>query len=273
MGVVNITPNSFSDGGLHLEEQKLLNTLQNFQSIPNLIIDIGCESTAPMNTAVSSEVEKKRFQFFLDIIKNNPQLKINKLSLDTYKTENFKYFYSEIKKLYPHIEIIFNDVSGVLDSELEKVLLELTDVLYIFTSTRIPDRLHVLDHMKFLDKKSSNIIEETFENFKLAHHWFSSRNLEKRIIFDPGFGFSKSYEENWELIENFADLVKKLESEFIKTPWCIGLSKKSFLRKKCTTAIDPVVAAEELHQKLLKNFLAQIKTEVYFRVHNPEITP
>ena len=182
MGVINITPNSFSDGGLHLDKPQLLHTFDNFLKIPGLIIDVGFESTAPMNNPISALTEKERFNFFLSFLQENPTLPLSSLSIDTYKTENFTYFYQEIKKLYPDIKIIWNDVSGVLDSDLERILQTYTDVDYIFTFTRIPDRTQVLEHMKFLLKTNNDLIQESFLSFKSAYQWFSERNLEKREI-------------------------------------------------------------------------------------------
>jgi dihydropteroate synthase len=268
LGVVNITPNSFSDGGLHLHESKLLETFTKFLNTPNLIIDVGFESTAPMNSAISEAEEKARFHYFLNFLKKNPEIPLKALSIDTYKIENFKYFYNEIKKLYPQVEIIFNDVSGVLDSDLEGVLTAYKDIKYIFTSTRIPDRAHVLDHMKYLSKTTNSMIIETSECFKKTYHWLLERNLIDRVLFDPGFGFSKTYEENWELIENFQELELLLLNDNIKIPWVIGLSKKSFLRKKCEKSPDVMASAEELHLKTLKQLLANTNNEIYFRVHH-----
>jgi dihydropteroate synthase len=272
LGVINLTPNSFSDGGIHLDQSKLLSTLNHFLSIENLIIDIGFESTAPMNQAITGDEEKKRFDNFLLFLKQHHELPLKKLSIDTYRPENFVYFYQEIKKLFPEIKIMMNDVSGVLDEGLANMLSELADVDYIFTCTRIPDRTVVLDHMSFLQDREDNIVDECFMRFSKAHQWFTERNLLARVFFDPGFGFSKSYTENWNLINGFSQLVSFLDKKDMTRPWVIGISKKSFLRKKCEQSANNQAlqsAVEELHQTLLRQFLKQTKSDIIFRVHDP----
>jgi dihydropteroate synthase len=224
-----------------------------------------------MNRSITIDEEKSRFHFFLDFLKANPEILLTSLSIDSYKTENFKYFYFEIKRLFPEIKLIMNDVSGVLDLALSNLLMELKDIHYIYTCTRIPERSVVLDHMTFLQPTAPTILDECTSRFTTAYQWFDERNLLDRVMFDPGFGFSKTYEENWTLIDGFSSLVETLDGKNIKIPWVIGLSRKSFLRKKCADSPDPILAAEELHKKLLQQFIKQTKTDIYLRVHNPEV--
>jgi dihydropteroate synthase len=274
LGVINLTPNSFSDGGKHLDQTELRNTILKFQTFKNLIIDLGFESTAPMNQAISVQDERIRMNFFFDFLKKFPEIKFDTISVDTYKLENFVYFYNEIKKLNPEIRLILNDISGVLDLALEKVLTELDDVTYIFTATRIPDRSLVLDHMKFLTPSHDNIISESLARFIYASKWFTERKIISRVIFDPGFGFSKTYDENWMLIDKFDILNSKLLENNIELPWVIGISKKSFLRKKCESENNiSKISIEELHKNLILKFMSDTKNIIYFRVHDPDIIP
>ncbi len=271
LGVINLTPNSFSDAGLHLDPNQLLKTLTHFLNIDNLVVDIGFESTAPKNQSISVEEERNRFHQFVLFLKNHPQLIIKELSIDTYKPQNFYYFYHEIKKIFPDINLLMNDVSGVLDNSLEDLLFALPDIKYIHTFTRIPNRSVVLDHMTFLEKNGQNIIDESEDHFLRAHQWFTDRDLEKRVLFDPGFGFSKTYLENWDLIGGFDQLVKRLKAKKIELPWVIGLSKKSFLRKKCEDLIETNLTIEELHRETLEILLKKSNTSFWFRVHDPQI--
>jgi dihydropteroate synthase len=271
LGVINITPNSFSDGGKHLNYIELKQTIQNFKSFKNLIIDLGFESTAPMNQAITLQDERDRMNYFFDFLRIYPEIKFDTISIDTYKLDNFVYFYHEIKKLNPEIKVILNDVSGVLDAALEKVLTELTDVDYIFTATRILDRSLVLDHMKFLQPTHKDIISEILARFIFAAKWFTEKKMLSRVILDPGFGFSKTYEENWALINQFDILVLKLLEHKIDLPWVIGISKKSFLRKKIE--MENKMNVEELHQKLILKFMSDTNNMIYFRVHDPNIIP
>ena len=271
LGVINLTPNSFFDGGKFLDDNNLLMQLNSFLAIENLIIDIGFESTAPMNQAVSAMEEKNRFHKFLNFLKIHPEIKFKKLSIDTYKPENFYYFYQELKKIQSDIQLIFNDVSGVLDEALAQTLIELDDVQYIFTCTRIPDRSKVLAHMQFCLNNEMSIIEECTNRFLYANNWFLKHNLQSRVLYDPGFGFSKSYAENWALIDQFTSLEAKLYSSGVKVPWVIGISRKSFLKKKCEIIQLASTEVEVLHDKVLKQFLANSTNDLFFRVHDPYI--
>ena len=68
MGVMNITPNSFSDGGRHLGPQAMAQTLERFQKLHVKYLDVGAESTAPMNEAISFQEEWLRLQTFLNVL-------------------------------------------------------------------------------------------------------------------------------------------------------------------------------------------------------------
>jgi len=267
LGVINITPDSFSDGGKFLDESNLLSTFLLFSKNPELIIDVGFESTAPMNSPISFNEEKNRFLLFLNFLKKNPEIKLTELSLDTYKPESFRFFYQELKKYNPAIKLIMNDVSGVLDNDLLKLLKDLPDIDYVYTCTRIPDRSKTLEHMTFLKKEEDTIVDELKIHFQKANVWFFKNQLTQTIFFDPGFGFSKTFEENWDLIENFSNWI----NAFPEHPWVIGLSKKSFLRKKCADQKDPMAASEVLHKEIVQDFLKLSRTPILFRVHDPQI--
>ncbi|MBY0413892.1 MAG: dihydropteroate synthase, partial [Bdellovibrionales bacterium] len=114
LGVINRTPNSFSDKGLSLQKDYFLNQIKEFLNTKGIIVDVGFESTAPMNTAVSFSEEMIRFNEFLELT-----LEIDFgetfISFDTYKVESFLAMTNAFGKLHPKVKFIFNDVSGVLD--------------------------------------------------------------------------------------------------------------------------------------------------------------
>jgi dihydropteroate synthase len=271
LGVINRTPNSFSDHGTSLDPDFFTRQLQSFLDDPTVIIDIGFESTAPMNSAITHEEEKERFLDFLEASKSF-DFQDRYISFDTYKPANFLFMCESFKRLHPKARFIFNDVSGVLDLELKEALLNFKgqNFYYIYTSAHIPSRDLVLQHMSFV--KTEAIIEATASAFKNAHEWFKGIGMEKNLLLDPGFGFSKSYEDNWVLIDEFEELEEKISNFNILNPLVIGLSKKSFLRKKIETSelLTPE-KLEELHLKLICDFLKNKKNQLLFRVHDPRI--
>ena len=121
MGVINITPNSFSEGGPTNTLDTFLEKWDHLLALKANILDVGAESTAPFNNPVNEKEEKERFKkiFF-------PQLGALKLpqiiSIDTYRPAVFRYVYDEVKRLYPQQKFIWNDVSGVIDSQLWELL-------------------------------------------------------------------------------------------------------------------------------------------------------
>jgi dihydropteroate synthase len=89
MGVINRTPNSFSDQGFNLQDEHFYHSLNELLKRPSFMIDVGFESTAPMNQAISLQEEWDRFLLFFEKIKD-VNLDERVLSLDTYKISNAK---------------------------------------------------------------------------------------------------------------------------------------------------------------------------------------
>lgn len=273
LGVINRTPNSFSDHGLSLNPDFFKTQLQAFLANPSVIIDVGFESTAPMNKAISNDLELSRFEEFLELTKEF-SFKERVISFDTYKVKNFLIMAQKFKVYHPDCHLIFNDVSGVLDAELSDALITFRGLnfYYIYTFSHIPERSKTLEHMSFTDK-NADIIEQASSAFKNAYDWFNELGMREQLILDPGFGFSKTFEQNWRLIEEFELLSKTLIKADITNPILIGLSKKSFLRKKLEQMGVEVNERELelLHKSSLENIKSQSKHELLFRVHNPQI--
>jgi len=114
LGVINRTPNSFSDHGASLHPDHFDSQLKSFLADPSVIVDIGFESTAPMNQAISDQEEFARFLSFLEASKEY-SFADKFISFDTYKVKNFLLIADEFQKIHPLAHFIFNDISGVLD--------------------------------------------------------------------------------------------------------------------------------------------------------------
>lgn len=267
---MNLTPNSFSDGNLHFQKLSIKEFL--IQSdFDELIYDFGMESTAPMNQSIDIETEMARFErFFKDIesylqdSKKSPMI----ISIDTYRPAFFQYAYELIKVKNHSAFVIFNDVSGVVDDELIHVLKSCPDSLYVYTHNRIANRLEMHNHMKFASE-NPQVIDEILKSFEKVKSLFVKHNLLSRLIFDPGFGFSKTLHENWQIIKKFNSFEKKyIELEFKNIPLVIGLSKKSFLKKAFEADPDPLSSSEFLHFEIIKDLLKNSSLSFIFRVHD-----
>lgn len=269
MGVINVTPNSFSDPSLFYLNDNLKKVIAGNTTRRDFLFDFGMESTAPMNAPITGDEERARFDQFFDLIKDI-DLNDRWISFDTYRTESFRYFESRFKSHYQGQGFLFNDVSGVIDDELKRLLEERkTDpsFRYLYSYTHIPSREETGKHMSYL--KEGDIIERARTHFKRGEQIFSKLGVSDQVVFDPCFGFSKTYEQNWELIRGFSMLKNSFGED---RSWLIGLSKKSFLRKALPPETKDLFAeAEKLHESLLAGLIAEPGEHVFFRVHDFDI--
>lgn len=248
MGVMNLTPDSFSDGG-ELTPQNFLEKLKRFGEVEAL--DIGAESTAPMNAAISWEEEWERIRPYL------PHLKAFKgvLSFDTYHPETIE----EILRFYVNNswdqDIIWNDVSGKFDGFVRDFLSLSPKFSYILCHNLAPNRALSGKHMDYVDP------ELTLE--KVAD--YLAPFAIPQVIFDPCLGFSKTYEQNWEIINRFNELQKMTRHN----RWLIGFSRKSFLRKKYNLTMNERDELDRVHVEELKTM--RMSGEVWVRTHRPEM--
>jgi dihydropteroate synthase len=253
MGVMNITPDSFSDGGELDTSQKILEKVKSFGSIHAL--DIGAESTAPMNKSISWQDEWQRWQMVLPLL---PKWK-HVVSADTYHPETIfelvKYW-KDNKLLYP---LFWNDVSGKFDGAVRDFLKEGKRFEYVYCHNRAPLRELTSKHMDYVAKEDGRI-EEELRDFFAPH-------IHERVIFDPCVGFSKSYDENWFILDHFAKFQKKIGHD----RWLIGFSRKSFLRKKYKLEIKDKDQLDKIHSEVLEKVLLKAQGEIWVRTHRPEL--
>ncbi len=255
MGVINITPDSFSDGGLY-------NTRENLEGYLDLvknqfdILDFGAESTAPSNEAITLAEELSRFKnILLPILKKNKFN--NQISIDTYKLETIKELLSfeSFKNFYEEGRIIWNDVSGDLVGA-KHLLNEFPHLKYVYSHNLVPERNLTSNHMNYC---------ETSLNL---NGYFSGENH----ILDPCFGFSKTREQNIALLNNLPELIGSLTQK----NWLIGISRKSFLRFMNLPKSDPdLIFQTELNQVMYISRLIRKLSKLdrnlnlIFRIHNP----
>lgn len=256
MGVINITPNSFSDGGESVGLSEIESKLKQFGDID--VVDFGAESTAPMNAPISSEAEWDRLQVILPLLKDLKP----KISIDTYHSETiFKMvkFWRDEKLSQT---LIWNDISGKFDEDV-KEFLKIQNVEYVFCHNLAPAREESGKHMKYLSEK-------TGEDFLQELIQFLSKQNHPKVIIDPCLGFSKTYDQNWMILDNFANFISQIPAE----RFMLGFSRKSFLRKKYNIdglASDDRKKLDEIHAAIVKNLLTSLQGEIWVRTHRPEL--
>ena len=208
MGVLNLTPDSFSDGGkFNTSNKGLKHALEMFNSGAN-IIDIGGESTRPGSKAVDNKTEWKRIEKIVKLISKKIPM-----SLDTRKSEVMK------KGIKYGVKII-NDVSGLdYDPETINVLKKYKIPFVIQHSQGTPEKMQnkprykneLLDIFDFFEKKIKSL-----KKIGIKHN---------NIIIDPGIGFGKNLKHNMNLIRNISIF------HSLGFPILVGNSKKRFIKE------------------------------------------
>jgi dihydropteroate synthase len=209
MGIVNVTPDSFSDGGKFFSPEVAISHASKLITQGADIIDIGGESTRPGAEQVSESEELKRVIPVIEKIRNdNPTILI---SIDTTKA-------SVAKHAVEAGADIINDVSGLSFDN---------NMIGIVKSFNIPV---VIMHMKGnpqnmqLNPKYKDIVNEILDFFKMKIKTAIQSGINRSmIILDPGIGFGKTVEHNFELLSRLN------EFNVLELPIMIGPSRKSFI--------------------------------------------
>nr|XP_043640014.1 folate synthesis bifunctional protein, mitochondrial [Erigeron canadensis] len=226
MGILNITPDSFSDGGKFDSMGSALSRVQTMISEGVDIIDLGAQSTRPMATKISVEEELDRLIPVLEKILELPEIEGKLLSVDTFYSE----VASEAIKKGAHM---VNDVSGgMLDSDMLHVVADL-NVPYITMHMRgDPSTMQNSENLKY-DDVVKEVGEELYERVRNAElcgvpAW--------RMVLDPGIGFSKKTEDNLEILmglKRFRSEIGQKSLGVSRAPLLIGPSRKRFLGEIC----------------------------------------
>ncbi|NPA32768.1 MAG: dihydropteroate synthase [Aquificae bacterium] len=210
MGVINLTPDSFSDGGLYNEPTKALKRALRMAQEGAEIIDLGAESTRPGSERVSREEELRRLLPALRLIRK--ELPDVWLSVDTYKSEVARIALEEGAD-------IINDVSGgSFDPKMFEVV----------SRYRCP---YVLNHMKGRPEtwkteppSYGDVIEEIVSYFRERIEKLKELGYEEeKLILDPGIGFGKRPEDNVDILSRFSEL------KILGKVLMVGVSRKSFI--------------------------------------------
>jgi len=272
MQVINITPDSFSDGGKYNSYVGLKKRIEEAINWNTSYLDIGAQSTAPMNDPIDECEEINRFETYLLPALTSKLIPPNIcLSIDTYRPSVFEKVYKWIKEYLPHNQIIFNDVSGVLDQELIALMKKYSDFKYVYCHTGLKDRSLAGRHMNYVvDCQNGEIISILRKHFQIALKEFEKYNFSNRVILDPAFGFSKTMEQNLEIIKSLDTLLSELGQT-----WMLGISRKSFFKKMIQSqALESSndIQKEYLHLATLCRWMNQITNQdIIIRGHDPSV--
>lgn len=208
MGILNLTPDSFSDGNQYNTLDKALYHTEKMIKDGADIIDIGAESTRPYAAKVSCSEESERLFIILEKILNSFDTII---SVDTYKPSIMQ----QALQLGAHI---INDISGISVQQTLKLIAEYNAGLCIMHMQNNP---HNMQDAPSYQNVVNDLIQFFADKIQLCQqHHISSQ----QIMLDPGFGFGKTYHDNIALLKNLATFKK------FKLPILVGLSRKALIK-------------------------------------------
>ena len=216
MGVLNVTPDSFSDGGLFFDKEKAKAHGLRMVEEGADIIDIGGESTRPGSKPLELKEELRRVMPVIDSIAKEVDVPI---SIDTYKSTVAQ------RAIEAGAEII-NDISGLnFDQSLAKVAAKEDTPLVLMHIRGTPETMQKDIHY-------DSIFSEILQYLKVSIQRAESAGLDPRqIIIDPGIGFGKTVEDNLLIIKNL------FEFRILGKPILLGTSRKSFIGKILNTEV------------------------------------
>jgi 2-amino-4-hydroxy-6-hydroxymethyldihydropteridine diphosphokinase/dihydropteroate synthase len=218
MSILNVTPDSFSDGGknFNTDEVTLANTIKSHIDAGATILDVGGQSTRPGAVQVSAKEELSRILPAVNLIKRLPEAKNVAVSIDTYRADVAE----ESIKAGAHI---INDVSaGLLDDNMLSTMAKLGCTVCLMHMRGTPETMNKLT--SYPDGIIEGVGQELLERVRAAE---AAGIRRWRIILDPGIGFAKTQEQNLELLRRLDELTKFPGLEGF--PWLVGTSRKAFI--------------------------------------------
>lgn len=246
MGILNITPDSFFDGGRYMDEKQIMERCEKMLSDGATIIDIGAYSSRPGATDISPEEEQERLAKALQPIRKSFPDAI--ISVDTFRADVARFVVQEF-----NVNII-NDISA---GELDPNMLEtvaLCNVPYIL--------MHMKGTPQTMQQNTNydNLINDIIRYLAQRIHLAVQAGI-KDIIVDPGFGFGKTIEQNFKLLANLGDF------NIFQRPILVGLSRKSTVYKTLGTTPE-----NALNGTLALETIALLNGANILRVHDVKET-
>ena len=241
MGILNVTPDSFYDGGVHNSDKKILKHAEKMLNDGAAFIDIGAYSSRPNGININENEELNRVVPALELVNNKFPETI--ISIDTFRSKVAETCLNSGAS-------IINDISA---GEMDKKMME------IVGKYKVP---YVMMHMK--GKPQNRIRKINYDKMLKEIIQYFSKKINQAIshkindiIIDPGFGFAKDVNQNFDLLNNM-DILKILEK-----PMMVGISRKSMIYKSLQTN-----AKESLNGTTVLNTISLIKGASILRVHD-----
>jgi 2-amino-4-hydroxy-6-hydroxymethyldihydropteridine diphosphokinase / dihydropteroate synthase len=218
MAIMNLTPDSFSDGGSHTTES-LRGTISSFINAGADIIDIGGQSSAPGASDVSTEEEISRILPSVGLIRSHPQGNSVAISVDTYRA-------SVAEAAIAAGADIVNDISaGMLDSEMLPTVAKLGKTICLMHMRGNPATMNNLT-----DYGPKGLIPTIAQELLQRVEAAEKAGIRRwRIILDPGIGFAKTGAQNLEILRRMDEL--RDWPGLRGLPWLLGSSRKTFIGK------------------------------------------
>ncbi|MBC8265877.1 MAG: dihydropteroate synthase [Flavobacteriales bacterium] len=241
MGILNITNDSFYDGGKYLTEKNILQKTHQMLNEGAAIIDIGAQSSRPGAKPINFEIEKERLVSTTKLLKRNfPSIII---SIDTCN--------AEIAKIcIENSADIINDISaGEMDRNMFEVVANYNVPYIMMHMQGTPENMQKNPQYQDISKELFLFFQQKIKALKILGH--------QKIIIDPGFGFGKNLHHNYELLNNL-QLLKKLGF-----PILAGISRKSMIYSLLDT-----IAENALSGTTAVNTIALQNGASILRVHD-----
>ncbi len=241
MGILNVTPNSFYDGGMYKSSSEMLTKVGKMLSDGATFIDVGAYSSKPSAEYVSEEIELQRIIPIINLILEYYPEAL--LSVDTFRSE-------VAKVCIENGAAIINDISaGNLDDKMLETIAKY-NVPYIMMHMRgTPETMQKMTSYEDIVKEILFYFSEKVANARS----FGINDL----IIDPGFGFAKTLDQNYEVLQ-------KMELfEILELPLLAGFSRKSMIYKTLQSS-----AEDALNGTTILNTVALTKGAKILRVHD-----
>jgi dihydropteroate synthase len=254
MGIVNVTPDSFSDGGLYLDSEKATAHALQLLDEGADIIDVGGESTRPGakvsvgEVAVSAEEELRRVLPVITALKRQRPDAV--ISIDTYKA-------SVARAAVAAGAEIVNDVSGLRwDAQMARTIAEIKCGVVLMHMRGRPEEWRTLPPSGDIVLLVKRELREWVEAAVL------SGVRRERIALDPGFGFGKNFEQNYPLLSRLQEL------QSLGFPLVAGTSRKSFLGRTLAKEGKDAAVADRLYGNLAAHTALILKGAHILRTHD-----
>ena len=263
MGIVNVTPDSFSDGGLHFDRDRAVEYALKLVEEGADIIDVGGESTRPganvaagepaktANPAKAAVTEKEELERVIPVVTALKKTKSRVVvSVDTYKANVAR------SAIAAGAEVV-NDVSGFRwDPLMKKTLAELKCGAVMMHMRGRPEEWRNLPPVSDVVMLVKRELREWVDAALMAGI------KRERIVLDPGFGFGKSFEQNYPLLKRFEEFHQ------LRYPLLVGLSRKSFVGRALARDGKDAAVTDRLYGTLAAETAAILKGAHVIRTHD-----